>query len=118
MVKERLSSWSVERLKKEGYCLTDMHAFWLANTHLGRAVARFRMGPGIRLPHHSFTYVGILLRVLSVSQCFRRYGTRLLISKFDPLKEVPFGGNVVSSTPEQIDVALDEYPDVQEGHWR
>lgn len=54
VLKERLSNWSVSRLKEEGYCLTDMSAYWLDGTQFGRPVASFALGPGLALPEHRF----------------------------------------------------------------
>ena len=54
IVQERLASWSLQRLKSEGYCLTDMSAFWLEATRFDSSVAAFSLGPGIALPHHRF----------------------------------------------------------------
>jgi hypothetical protein len=54
ILKERLSSWTVDRLKEEGYCLTGLSAFWLEANQFGRPVASFLMGPGIVLPDHRF----------------------------------------------------------------
>jgi hypothetical protein len=56
-LKERLSSWSLERLKEEGYCMTGLGAFWLEKTRFGRPVASFLLGPGIALPDSRFAYV-------------------------------------------------------------
>lgn len=57
VLKERLSSWSLGRLKEEGYCLAGMAAFWLETTQFGRPVASFLLGPGLTLPDHRFEYV-------------------------------------------------------------
>ena len=57
LLKERLSNWSVARLKEEGYCLTGMSAYWLDATHFGRPVASFALGPGLALPEHRFECV-------------------------------------------------------------
>jgi hypothetical protein len=54
ILKERLSSWTIDRLKEEGYCLTGLSAFWLEASQFGRPVASFLMGPGIVLPDHRF----------------------------------------------------------------
>ena len=54
IVKERLASWSIQRLKSEGYCLTDMSAFWLEETRFEKSVAAFSLGPGVVLPHNRF----------------------------------------------------------------
>lgn len=57
VLKERLSSWSLDRLKEEGYALTGMAAYWLDVTQFGRPVASFLLGPGLALPEHRFEYV-------------------------------------------------------------
>lgn len=57
VLKERLSNWSLARLREEGYCLTDMAAFWLDAPQFGRPVASFALGPGLALPEHRFEYV-------------------------------------------------------------
>ena len=48
--KERLASWSFERLQQEGYCITDLTAYWKEDKHFDRPVATFSLGPGIMLP--------------------------------------------------------------------
>ena len=58
VLKERLGSWSVQRLEQEGYCLTDMQAYWQEHMQFGRPVATFKLGPGIALPRqHRFECV-------------------------------------------------------------
>jgi hypothetical protein len=60
VLKERLSSWTLDRLKAEGYCLTGLRAFWLETHQFGRPVASFTIGPGIPLPKdHHFEYESI-----------------------------------------------------------
>lgn len=54
VLRDRLSSWSVARLRQEGYCITDLGAYWLETNHFGRPVASFALGPGITLPEHQF----------------------------------------------------------------
>jgi hypothetical protein len=57
VLKERLSNWTLDRLKEEGYCLTGLSAFWLEAHQFGRPVAAFILGPGILLPQqHRFEY--------------------------------------------------------------
>lgn len=51
--KERLSSWSVSRLRAEGYCINGLSAFWLHDEQ----VASFMLGPGVKLPDHRFMCV-------------------------------------------------------------
>lgn len=52
VLKERLSTWSLDRLTEEGYCLTGMSAYWLQANQFGRPVASFLLGPGINLPEN------------------------------------------------------------------
>ena len=71
VVRERLSSWSLERLQQEGYCLMNMDAYWLdggsSNFGVGRFVASFMLGPGELLPsEHRFECVYILNRACTV----------------------------------------------------
>ena len=56
ILKERLSTWTLDRLKAEGYCLTHLSAFWLRANQFGRPVAVFLLGPGKALPDHRFEY--------------------------------------------------------------
>jgi len=48
----RLESWPLEKLKLEGYCLTDVVALWTKAVSFGRPVAVFQLGPGICLPEN------------------------------------------------------------------
>lgn len=63
VVKQRLSSWSLERLQAEGYCITNMKGYWNSGETsrgfgVGRFVANFVLGPGIALPtEHRFQCV-------------------------------------------------------------
>jgi hypothetical protein len=54
VLKDRLASWPLDRLKEYGYTLTGLSAFWLEANQFGRPVASFAMGPGIVLPDHQF----------------------------------------------------------------
>lgn len=54
ILKERLSTWTLDRLKEEGYCLTGLAAFWLEATQFGRPVATFNYGPGAIFPDNRF----------------------------------------------------------------
>ncbi len=55
VLRERLASWSLDRLQQEGYCITGLSAFWQERQQFGRPVASFFMGPGIMLPsEHRF----------------------------------------------------------------
>ncbi|KAF9460474.1 P-loop containing nucleoside triphosphate hydrolase protein [Collybia nuda] len=101
ILKERLSSWSLGRLRAEGYCLTGLSAYWLQANQFGRPVASFLLGPGMTLPEHRFDN-----------------GTQVLISRIDPLQEKPIQGSVVSRTASQIKVSFPEEFAVEEGEWR
>lgn len=54
VIRERLSSWGLDRLKREGYCITDAKAYWVDFQKVGRPVACFMLGPGIVFPPHVF----------------------------------------------------------------
>lgn len=54
LLRERLSQWPLERLRKEGYCIPETRGFWLQANQFGRPVAAFSLGPGIKLPEHKF----------------------------------------------------------------
>lgn len=54
---QRLVSWSVERLKKEGYCVTGLSASFRRPDRFGRQVVSLCLGEGIPLPPHRFQYV-------------------------------------------------------------
>jgi hypothetical protein len=56
ILKERLSTWTLDRLKAEGYCLTHLSAFWLQAQQFGRPAAVFLLGPGMTLPESRFEY--------------------------------------------------------------
>ena len=47
----------MQKLQEEGYCLTGLSAFWLSETHFGRPVASFMVGPGVALGQHLFRWV-------------------------------------------------------------
>ncbi|KIP09412.1 hypothetical protein PHLGIDRAFT_22921 [Phlebiopsis gigantea 11061_1 CR5-6] len=107
VVRERLSSWSLERLQEEGYCLMNMDAYWLdgGSSHfgVGRFVANFMLGPGVLLPaEHQF-----------------ESGTQVLVTHLDPLREDPRRGCIVSATDSQLRVAFNERFNLDEGQpWR
>ncbi|KAF7970397.1 hypothetical protein HWV62_24191 [Athelia sp. TMB] len=105
LLKERLASWPLARLREEGYCLTGLSAFWLDAPHFGRPVAAFALGPGRALPEHRFDT-----------------GTTVLVSRLDPLKEPPRSGAVLSHTLSQLRVAFPEKfaldGDEGDGTWR
>ncbi|PSS22633.1 hypothetical protein PHLCEN_2v3060 [Hermanssonia centrifuga] len=102
VLRERLASWSLDRLQQEGYCITGLSAFWQERQQFGRPVASFFMGPGIMLPsEHRFDN-----------------GTQVLVTRLDPLKEEPQRGSIVSTTDSQLRVSFTEKFELDEGIWR
>ncbi|GLB44126.1 putative P-loop containing nucleoside triphosphate hydrolase protein [Lyophyllum shimeji] len=103
VLQERLSTWTLARLKEEGYCLTELSAYWLQENQFGRPVASFALAPGVVLPDHRF-----------------ENGTQVLVSRIDPLLEGDkvIKGSVVSSTSSQIKVSFADMFDVDDGQWR
>ncbi|KAF8645614.1 hypothetical protein AX16_007696 [Volvariella volvacea WC 439] len=105
----RLSKWPVEKLENEGYCFTNMTAFWLADEqYYGQSVAAFTLGPGIPLrANHRF-----------------EKGTQVLVSRGDPLSlnYPPIPGTVVwnnEKEPTRVKVAfLEDIKDLEDGKWR
>ncbi|KAF9553856.1 P-loop containing nucleoside triphosphate hydrolase protein [Agrocybe pediades] len=101
-LKHRLSTWSLAKLKKEGYCLTDLKAYWLKETQFGRPVADFlAKDVGDRLPENKL-----------------ERGTQVLISRLDPLKEEPVIGSVLDSTQSHIRILFQTTFDLQDELWR
>ncbi|KAH7911786.1 P-loop containing nucleoside triphosphate hydrolase protein [Hygrophoropsis aurantiaca] len=104
VLRERLSTWTLGRLKEEGYCLTNLSAYWLDTPQFGRPVASFLLGPGIVLPEHRF-----------------ENGTQVLVSRIDPLKEPPLRGSVLGSSMTQLRIAFEDKFDLDlddGGAWR
>ncbi|KAK7441735.1 hypothetical protein VKT23_016398 [Stygiomarasmius scandens] len=105
VLRERLSSWPLARLKEEGYALTDLSAYWLEGTRYGKPVACFQLGPGLALPEHRFLN-----------------GTQVLLSRIDPLEEQPNRGAVLSSTAYQLNIMfpnlIDLDPERPYNSWR
>ncbi|KAJ7783332.1 P-loop containing nucleoside triphosphate hydrolase protein [Mycena metata] len=98
-LKERLSTWSLTRLQKEGYCLIGLSAFWLDENQFGRPVASFLLGPG---SEHHF-----------------ENNAQVLLSRIDPLQKCFAQGAVVSRSETQIRVAFEEeFGDLTDGAWR
>jgi hypothetical protein len=121
VLKERLSSWTLDRLKAEGYCLTGLRAFWLETHQFGRPVASFTLGPGIPLPKdHHFEYESCITIciVVTVYLFIFRIGTHVLVSKIDPLQEEPFHASVMSCSETQLRLAFPELVDLYETEWR
>lgn len=54
VLRKRLSSWSLSRLREEGYTITDLYAFWIEAPQFRNPIACFSLGPGIILPEHRF----------------------------------------------------------------
>lgn len=50
ILRHRLATWSVQRLEAEGYCITEMYAYWKDENQFGRPMATFVLGPGVTLP--------------------------------------------------------------------
>src|SRR5258705_56444 len=53
----RLSTWGIQRLEREGYCMTGLHAYWLEENQFGKPVASLSLGPGVILPDSKLEYV-------------------------------------------------------------
>jgi hypothetical protein len=121
---KRLSTWSTPRLKKAGYCVTDLKAFWLQTKGSGssfRSVASFLVGAGINLPDHRLTYVRRrrLPGICRTDSILDRAGTQVLVSRLDPLKEEPLKGSVVGCDPGHIHVSFEsESNELEDGVWR
>lgn len=101
VLRERLATWSLARLCQEGYCLTELSAFWMDAPQFGRPVACFLWGPGVVFTEHRF-----------------QNGTQVLVSRFDPLQEAPYRGSVLSTTASQIRIAFEDKFDLDDGLWR
>jgi hypothetical protein len=54
VLKERLSNWTLNRLKEEGYCLAGLSTFWLQANQFGLPVTSFLRAQVKIL--HSFTF--------------------------------------------------------------
>ncbi|KAJ3773289.1 P-loop containing nucleoside triphosphate hydrolase protein [Lentinula raphanica] len=89
VIRERLSTWSLTKLRDEGFTLTGLSAYWLQATHFGQPMASFSLGPGLHLPDHKFLE-----------------GTPILLSRIDPLKEEPSRGSVHSAGPTHLTVTF------------
>ncbi|KIK55179.1 hypothetical protein GYMLUDRAFT_176062 [Collybiopsis luxurians FD-317 M1] len=89
VIRERLSTWSLSKLKDEGFTLTGLSAYWLEGTRFGKPMASFSLGPGLHLPEHKFAN-----------------GTRVLLSRIDPLLEPPARGSVLASTPTHLTISF------------
>ncbi|KAF5391639.1 hypothetical protein D9757_002469 [Collybiopsis confluens] len=89
VIRQRLSTWSLSKLKDEGFTLTGLSAYWLEGTRYGKPMASFSLGPGMHLPEHKFAN-----------------GTRVLLSRIDPLKEPPARGSILASTPTHLTISF------------
>ncbi|THU97878.1 P-loop containing nucleoside triphosphate hydrolase protein [Dendrothele bispora CBS 962.96] len=105
VLRERLGTWPLARLREEGYTLTGLSAYWLEQTQYGKPVACFQLGPGLSLPEHRFLN-----------------GTQVLLSRIDPLKEPGNRGAIVSGTPYQLNVTFPNRisldPEDEHNTWR
>ncbi|KAH0825645.1 hypothetical protein J3R83DRAFT_12675, partial [Lanmaoa asiatica] len=101
VLRDRLASWSLFRLREEGYTITDLYAFWIEAPQFRNPIACFSLGPGIILPEHRFGN-----------------GTQVLLSRLDPLQEVPLRGTVMASNATQLRIVFDRKFDIDDGLWR
>lgn len=103
VLRERLSTWSLRRLCEEGYAITDLSAYWVEKKRSQKAhkTISFQLGPGVVLPENRF-----------------ENGTQVLISRFDPLKEKPVRGSVVSKGTSHLRVGVDNEEFEPDGAWR
>ncbi|KAI0687606.1 P-loop containing nucleoside triphosphate hydrolase protein [Cytidiella melzeri] len=104
VLRERLSSWSLEKLQEEGYCITELRAYWHENYMYGKPYAVFSLGPGIALPpHHRF-----------------ENGTQVLATHFGPLRQQDIiRGSVLFRTETQLHISFPEKFDLDtELPWR
>ncbi|KAF9451330.1 P-loop containing nucleoside triphosphate hydrolase protein [Macrolepiota fuliginosa MF-IS2] len=98
---DRLSTWSLERLIQEGYCLSDTTGYWCKASQYGKPVAAFQIGPGIILPEN-----------LKLEN-----GMQIMVSRADPLEETPYKGSIIERTKSQLRVCFPTAFDI-EGFWR
>ncbi|KAH6904509.1 P-loop containing nucleoside triphosphate hydrolase protein [Coprinopsis sp. MPI-PUGE-AT-0042] len=91
VIMNRLSTWTVAQLKAEGWCLTDMFAYWSSTKTYGMPTAVFKLGPGTILPEHKF-----------------ETGTQVLVSTSSPLLETPKRGAVTGHSATSIRISFQE----------
>ncbi|KAI0799882.1 P-loop containing nucleoside triphosphate hydrolase protein [Irpex lacteus] len=92
VLRERLASWSLQRLQDEGYCITDMVATWQPERRFGRHLAKFNLGKDVALPsHHRFDK-----------------GTQVLVTHLGPLRETAHRGSVISTDISNLFVSFPE----------
>ncbi|KAF8583439.1 P-loop containing nucleoside triphosphate hydrolase protein [Ramaria rubella] len=101
LIKTRLANWPRDKLQRDGYCLTGLSSFWLHSNQFGKPVAAFLLGPGIALPYHRF-----------------ENGTKVLLSRLDPLKDLTGQGSVIGSSETEIRISFDEKLDLGKETWR
>ncbi|KXN83989.1 hypothetical protein AN958_00636, partial [Leucoagaricus sp. SymC.cos] len=100
-IMERLSTWSLARLCQEGYCLTDVSAYWYPANQYGKPIAAFHLGPGVVLPEN-----------LKFEN-----GSQIMVSRVDPLEESPYKGSVVERTKSHLKITFPSGFEC-EGLWR
>lgn len=54
LLEERLLKWPITRLVEEGYAILNLIGFWSEQTHFGRPIAVFALGPGVSLGWNRF----------------------------------------------------------------
>ncbi|EAU90702.2 DNA helicase [Coprinopsis cinerea okayama7 len=94
VLRERQSGKTLEQLKAEGYCIDDMQGFWSGSLELGKHVATFSLGPGIKLPEgHQF-----------------ERGNQVLLSRVCPLTaaDIIYKGTVMSVGEMKFKIYFDE----------
>ena len=69
VIETRLTTWPVEKLEKEGYCLRNLDGYWQENKDptSKMVIAGFVCEPGQELPWHAFQYVPPFQFVISYS---------------------------------------------------
>lgn len=116
---ERLATWSLERLKAEGYCLTDLSAYWCKANQYGRPVAAFQLGPGIIFPENlklECVYAAYM-PVGDTNLNLSRHGMQVLVSRVDPLEETPYKGSIIQRTKTQLKICFPSTFEI-DGPWR
>ncbi|KAG5219491.1 P-loop containing nucleoside triphosphate hydrolase protein [Salix suchowensis] len=66
VLQKRLSTWSLDRLKEAGYCLTELSAYWMKANQFGRPVLVSRIDPLTETPMKG-SVVGKYDRMLHIS---------------------------------------------------
>lgn len=114
-----MSTWGVPRLEREGYCLTKLSAYWLEANHFGNPVASFSLGPGDKIPDNKLECVSCPSLITQASSLLSllRKGTQVLLSRLDPLKEVPEMGSVIARNASDLRICFASKFDLS-GIWR